>query len=92
VPAGIAFIESGNPGMQQGYLVVNVLDCVLQPEALAPGLCFDTAHQGRGRLQIRLCRIDGRTLHGDRVLKWLLVQLDKKISLAHTVVVIHQNS
>ncbi len=64
---------------------------MLQIPALAPGLCFDTAHLGPGRLQIRLCGIDGGLLHGDRVLKRLLVQLNKKISLVHAVVVIHQN-
>jgi hypothetical protein len=44
-----------------------------------------------GRLQIRLRGIDGRLLHGDCVLKWLLVQFNKKISLVHTVVVVDQN-
>jgi hypothetical protein len=41
---------------------------------------------------VRLCAINGRLLHGDCVLKWLLVQFNKKISLVHTVVVIHQNA
>ena len=45
--------------------------------ASAPRLRLDTAHHGPGRPQIRLCGIDGRLLHGDCVLKWLLVQLDK---------------
>jgi hypothetical protein len=45
-----------------------------------------------GRLEIRLRGIDGRLLHGDGVPKWLLVQFDKKISLANTVVVIHENA
>jgi len=73
-------------------LILNALHGVLQIPAPAPGLCFDTAHLGPGRLRIRLCGIDGGLLHGDRVLKRLLVQLNKKISLAHTVVVIHQNA
>src|SRR5262249_59266882 len=76
----------------EGYLIREVLHGVLQVPAPAPGLCFDTARRGPGRPQIRLCGIDGRFLDGDCVLKWLLVQLNKKISLAHTVVVIHQNS
>jgi hypothetical protein len=73
-------------------LILDVLHGVLQILAPALRLRFDAAHLGPGRLQIRLCAIDGRFLHGDCVLKWLLVQLNKKISLAHTVVVIHQNS
>ena len=55
-------------------------------------LCFDAAHRGLGGLEIRLCGIDGRLLHGDGVLKRLLVQLNKEISLFHAVVVIHQNA
>jgi hypothetical protein len=73
-------------------LILDVLHGVLQGPSSAPGLCFDAAHLGPGRLQICLCGIDGRLLHGNCCLKWLLVQLNKKISLAHTVVVIHQNS
>ena len=88
---GVALVESGNAGMQQGHLVVDVLDGVLQFPAPAPGLCFDTAHRGRGRLQIRLRGIDRRFLFGDRDLVGLLVQLGEKISLANTVVVIDQN-
>ena len=42
--------------------------------------------------QIRLRRIDGRLLHGDGVLKRLLVQFNEKISLVHPVVVVHQNA
>ena len=72
-------------------MIVDVLHGVLQIPAPAPGLCFDAAHLGPGRLQIRLCGVNGRLVHGDCVLKWLLVELNKKISLAHTVVVIHQN-
>ena len=73
-------------------MILDVLNGVLQIPAPAHGLCFDAAHLGPGRLQIRLCGIDGRLLHGDCVLEWLLVQFNKKISLVHTVVVIHQNS
>jgi hypothetical protein len=75
----------------QGYLVFDILDGFLQLPAPAPGLCFDAAHRGPGRLEIRLCGIDGRLLHCDCVPKWLVIQFNKKISLVHTVVVIHQN-
>jgi len=77
--------------MQQGDLVFDVLDRLLQLPAPAPGLCFDAAHGGPCRLKIRLCGIDGRLFHGDGVAEWLLVQFNKKISLVHTVVVVHQN-
>ena len=56
------------------------------------GLCFDTAHRGVGRLQVRLCGIDGRfLLRRPRSSKRLLVQFGEKIAFAHAVVVIHQN-
>ena len=89
---GLALVDAGDPGMQHGDLVFDVLHGVLQLPAPAPGLRFDAAHRGPGRLQIRLRGIDGRLLHGDRVLKRLLVQFDKKISLVHAVVVIHQDT
>jgi hypothetical protein len=58
----------------------------------SPGLCFDAACRGLGRRQIRLGGIGGRRLHGDGVLKRLLVQLNKKIFLFHAVVVIRKNT
>ena len=79
---GLALIESGNPGVQQSDLVVDVLHGVLQFPALAPGLCFDTAHRGLAASQVRLCGIDGRSFSGDCDLERLLVQFDEKISLA----------
>ncbi len=78
--------------MQQGYLVFDILHGLLQLPAAASGLCFDAAHRGPRCLEIRLCGIDGRLLHCDCVPKWLLVQFNKKISLVHMVVVIHQNA
>ena len=55
---GLALVEVGDPGMQDRDLVVDVLHGVLQFPALAPGLRFDAAHRGAGRLQIRLRRVD----------------------------------
>jgi len=49
------------------------------------------ARRGRRREQISLCGLHGRTLHGDRVLIWLLVQPDENIPLVDAIVVIHQN-
>src|SRR4051794_20775492 len=77
--------------MQQRYLVFDIFDGLLQLPAPAPGLGFDAAHRGPGSLEIRLRGVDSRLLHGDRVPKWLLVQFNKEISLAHAIVVIHQD-
>ena len=76
--------------MEQGHLVIDVVDGVLQQEVLASGLRFGTAHRGDSRLQIRLCGIESRFFNGDCVLEGLLVQLGKNISLVDTVVVINQ--
>jgi hypothetical protein len=78
--------------MQQGDLVVDILDRLLQLPSPAPGQRFDAAHPGPGRGEIRLRRFEGRPLHGDSVLKRLLVKFDEKIALAHSVVVIDQNA
>ena len=43
---GLALIDTGNSGAQQGNLVVDVLDGVLQRPAPAPGLRFDPAYLG----------------------------------------------
>ena len=55
-------------------------------------MCFNTAHRGFGRLKVRLRGVDRRFLHGDRVLKGLLVQLDENIPLMNTVVIIDQDA
>ena len=91
VNVGLALVESGYPSMQQGDLVVDVLDGVLQLPAPGPCLCFDIPHRGLGRPQVRLCGIDGRLLHSNRVLKWLLVEFGEKLAFVHAVVVVHQN-
>ena len=88
---GLAFVESGNAGMQLGHPVVDVVHGVLQFPAQAPGLCFDTAHRGRSRNQIRLCNIDGDTFFGDYVLERLLVQLGENISLVNRIVIVDQH-
>ena len=54
-------------------------------------MSFNAAHRGYGRLKVRLCGVDSRFLHGDRVLKGLLVQLDENVSLTNTVVVVDQD-
>ena len=72
-------------------MVVEVLHGALQFPAPAPGFCFNTARLGFGRLQVRLCGVDRRSLLRDRDLKGLLVQFGEKLSLANTVIVIHQN-
>ena len=89
---GVAFIECGNAGMQLGDPVIDILYGVLQLKEQAPGLCFNAAHRGCGRLKICLCCVDSRFLHGDRVLEGLLVQLGEKISLMNTVVIIDQHA
>ncbi len=78
--------------MQHGHPVVDVLNGVLQFPAQAPGLRFDTAHRGRGRIQIRLCDIDGRLFIGHCVLEGLLVELGEKISLANAIIIIDQHA
>jgi hypothetical protein len=89
---GLRFLEPGDPGMQQAYLIFDILHGLLQLPAAAPGLRLDAAHRGLGCLKICFRGIDGRHLHCDRIPKWLLVQFNKKISLVHAIVVIHQNT
>ena len=89
---GVRLLERGNAGMQRSYLVFDILHGLLQLPAPASRLCLSAAHRGAGCLEIRLCGVDGRLLYSDRINKRLLVQLNKKISLVHAVVVIHQNS
>jgi len=84
-------IESGDPSVQKGCLVVEVLHGALQFPAPAHGFCFNTARLGFGRLQVRLCGIDRRSLLRDCNLKRLLVQFGEKLSFLNTVIVIHQN-
>ena len=45
-----------------------------------------------GHLQVCRRRIDSRLFDRDRDLKWLLVQLDQKVSFAHPVVVVDENA
>ena len=78
--------------MQKRDLVVDVLHGALQVPAPAPCLRFDRAHRGDGCLQICFRGVDRCLLLGDRNPVRLLVQLGEEISLAHTVVVIHQNA
>jgi hypothetical protein len=54
-------------------------------------LCFDIPHRGLGRAQVRLCGIDGRSFHSNRVLKRLLVEFGEKLAFVHTVVGINQH-
>ena len=89
---GLALVDTGDPGAQQGDLVVDVLDSVLQRPAPAPGLRFDAAHFGLRHLQVRRRRIDGRLFDRDGDLKGLLVQLDQKVSLAHAIVVVDEDA
>jgi hypothetical protein len=77
--------------MQERYVVVEVLDRILQFPARAHRLCFETARRGHGHLQVRVLRVDGGLLLGDRDLIRLLVQLGDEVAFAHTVIVIHQN-
>jgi hypothetical protein len=89
---GATLVDTGNPGAQQGDLVVDALDGVLQRPAPAPGLRLDAAHFGRRRLQVRHRRIDSRLFDRDCDLKRLLVQFDQKVSLAHAVVVVDEDA
>jgi hypothetical protein len=86
-----AHFDAGNLSTQQRYLILDLLDGVLQIPTPAPGLCFDAPYRGLGRLEIRLRGIDGRLFHRDGISKRLLVKLNQKFSFFHTVVVIHQN-
>ena len=88
---GLALVDAGDLGVQQGDLVVDVLHGVLQRPAPAHGLRFDATDFGPGHLQVRRSRIDSRRLDRDCDLKRLLVQLDQKVAFAHPVVVVHQN-
>ena len=64
---GLALVDAGNPRMQHGDLIVDVLHGVLQFPAPASRFRFDAAHRGGRRLQVRLRRIDGRLFDGDAV-------------------------
>ena len=88
---GLALVDGGNPRMQSGDLVVDVLHGVLQFPAPASRLRFDAAHRGARRLQVRLCGIDGRLLDGDGGLIRLLVEFDEKVAPVHAVVVVDEN-
>jgi hypothetical protein len=87
---GLALVESGYPSVQQRDFVVDILYGVLQPPAPGPCLCFDIPRRSFGCAQVRLCGIDGRSFHSDRVLKRLLVEFGEKLAFVHTVVVVHQ--
>ena len=89
---GLALVESGDPGAQQGHLVVDVLIGVLQFPTLAPGVRFDAARPGRRHSQLCRRRIDGRLFDRDCDLKGLFVQLDEKVSLVHAVVVVDEDA
>jgi hypothetical protein len=87
----LALIESGDASVQKGDLVVEVLHGALQFPPSASGFCFNTARLGVGRLQVRLCGVDRRSLLRDHDLIRLPVEFSEKLSFTHTVIVIHQN-
>ena len=89
---GFALVDTGNLGAQQGDLVVDVLNRVLQRPAPAHGLRFDAAHFGPGHLQVRRRRIDSRLFDRDCDLKRLLVEFDQQVSLVHPVVVVDEHA
>jgi hypothetical protein len=89
---GATLVDIGNPGVQQGDLVVDVLECVLQRPAPAVGLRFHAAHSGLRHLQVCRRRIDSRLFDRDCDLKGLLVQLDQKVSPTHPVVVVDEDA
>ena len=89
---GLALVDSGDPRVQQSDLAVDVLHGALQVPAPAPCLRFDRARRRGGCLQVCFRGVDRCLLLGDRNPVRLLVQLGEEISLAHTVVVIHQNA
>ena len=88
---GPALVESSYPSMQKRDFVVDILHGVLQSPAPGPCLCFDIPRRGCSRAQVRGCGIDGRSFHGNRGLKRLLVEFGKKLAFVHTVVVIDQD-
>ncbi len=59
---GAALVERGDPGVQDGNLVVDILNGVLQRPAPAPGFSLDPARSGRGRLQVGHRGVDRRLL------------------------------
>ncbi len=89
---GLAFVDTGDPRMQQSDLVVDVLHRVLQVPAPAQCQCLDRAHRRGGGLQVRRRDVDRGLLFGDRDLVRLLIQRGEEIAFVHTVVVIHQNA
>src|SRR5262249_1057741 len=46
----LRLLERGDPSMQDGYLVLDILSRLFDLPGPAPGLCLDPAHRGPGRL------------------------------------------
>ena len=89
---GLALVDAGNLGAQQGDLVVDVLHGVLQRPAPAHGLRFDAAHFGLRYREFSRRRIHRRLFDRDCDLKGLLVQLDQQVSLVDPVVVVDEDA
>jgi len=77
--------------MQQRDPIVDILYRVLKCPVLASCLGLDAANRSFGRYQVGFGDVNSRLLDGDRGLIGFLVELGEEISLAHRVVVIHQN-
>jgi hypothetical protein len=88
----LALVDRSDPRMQDSHLFVDALHRLLKIPASAPRLRFDRPHRRDGCLQACFRGVDRRLLLGDRDLERLLIQLGEEISLAHTIVVVHQNA
>ena len=69
----------------------DVLDGVLELEAIGPRLGHLAAHLGLGGRQVRFGRVHGGFLDRHLNLVRLLVELDQHVALFHAVVVVHQD-
>jgi hypothetical protein len=78
--------------MKFGDPIGDVLHGELQFPVPASRVGFDAARRGDRQLQVRFRGIDGRLFDGDGGPIRLLVQFDKKVSLVHAVIVIHENT
>jgi hypothetical protein len=85
-------IQRRHRGAEIGNLVIDVLDGVLELEAVGPRLGYLTAHLGLGGHQVRFGHGDSSSLDSDLNLEGFLVKLDQQVSFFHPVVVIHQHA
>jgi hypothetical protein len=88
----LALVDAGDPRMQFGQPIGDVVHGELQFPVPASRLRFEAAHSGGRRLQVRLGDIDGRPLDGDCGPIRLFVQFDEKVSPADAVIVVDEDT